>query len=157
MMTAKQIIAMLLAATGQFSKIKFQSIVATSAQFKDVQIKKVTTAVVRSGIDFSKLASVINSISSGERTEVKPLPWGTWINFPYVIGHKEKEYVRLYPSSAPNHIPSVTYFVNGIETAKNEILQYLTKSNVEKLLTPSKPECFTLTTTNILDLEEVAK
>ena len=152
--TAAQIIAILLNATGQFTRVTFQSVVATSAKFKGLNILKVTTAVVRSGINFANLGSVKDGIENGERSEVGSLPWGTWINFPYIIGHKEKTYVRLYPS---NHIPKVTYFVDGIETAKAEILNYVTASKAASMLEAKKPECFTLTNTNILDVVEYAE
>jgi hypothetical protein len=156
MKTAKQIIEILLKATGQFTSVKFQSVVKTAAAFKGLNILKITNAVVRSGIDFSNLTSVKDGIANGERNEVGSLPWGTWINFPYIIGHNDKEYVRLYPSLAPNHIPKVSYFVDGIETPKAEILQYLTASKVASILEPKIVECFTLTNTNILDVVEMA-
>ena len=155
--TASEIIANILNAKGQFVTAKWQSVVSTSAAFKALKITKITSAVVRSGIDFANLTSVKDGSANGERNEVGSLPWGTWINFPYIIGHNDKEYVRLYPSLSANHIPKVSYFVDGIETPKAEILQYLTASNVKKLTESNTPECFTLTSTNVLDIVELAE
>ena len=155
--TAAEIIANILAAKGQFVTARWTSVVPTAAAFKALNITKITSAVVRSGIDFANLTSVKDGIENEERSEVGSLPWGTWINFPYIIGHKEKTYVRLYPSLSANHIPKVSYFVDGIETPKAEILQYLTGSNVKKLTESKTPECFTLTSTNVLDIVEVAE
>ena len=155
--TASEIIANILAAKGQFVTARWQSVVGTAAGFKHLNITKITSAVVRSGIDFANLTSVKVGIENGEREEVKSLPWGKWLNFPYIIGHKNKEYVRLYPSLSANHIPKVSYFVDGIETPKAEILQYLTGSTVKKMNEAKAPECFTLTSTNVLDIVEVAE
>ena len=152
--SASEIIANILNAKGQFVTARWQSVVATSAAFKALKITKITSAVVRSGIDFSNLTSVKDGIENGERNEVGSLPWGEWINFPYIIGHKNKEYVRLYPSV--NNIPKVSYFIDGVETSKAEILQYLTASTVKKMLEAKAPECFTLTSTNVLDIVELA-
>ena len=153
--TATEILANLLNAKGQFVSVKFQSNVSTAASFKHLVITKITSAVVRSGIDFSNLGSVKDGIENGTRDEVGSLPWGEWISFPYIIGHKEKTYVRLYPSV--NNIPNVSYFVDGSEVAKAEILQYLTPSSAKKMLEAKAPECFTLNTTNILDMVDVAE
>ena len=154
MKTAEQIIEKLLSSKGQFTSVKFKSKVDTSAKFKHLNITKVTNAVVRSGIDFANLSSVKEAIENGERSEVGSLSWGEWIKFPYIIGHKGKTYVRLYPSPSENQIPKVKYFVDGIETPKSEILQYLTPSKAKEMSEGKKVECCTLTNTNILDLEE---
>jgi hypothetical protein len=136
---------------GQFVSVAFTSNVATSAKFKNsIKIQKITKAVVRAGINFANLTSVKEGIANDERSEVQELPWGSWIKFPYLIGHKGKEYLRLYPSV--QNVPNVKYFVNGKETPKSEILQYLTPSKVAELTDKdrSQPECFTIKTDNVL-------
>lgn len=158
--TASAILETMLNAKGQYVTARWKSIVKTSAQYSDLNIEKITSAVVRAGIDFANLSSVKEGIENGERGEVKPLKWGSWKQFPYIIEHTKKsgeynEYVRLYPSNSPNHIPSVSYFVDGVKTTKNEIMEYLTPSDAKKLTSGEKPECFTLTSTNILDIVEM--
>lgn len=157
MKTAKQIIETLKNASGRVTTVKFKGTVGTAAAFKGLSITKITSAVVRSGVDFANLATVKEGIANGERDEVKPLSWGKWMDFPYIINHTNKmgeykEYVRLYPSINSKQIPTVSYFVDGVETPKAEILQYLTNSAVDKMTNGEKPECFTLTTSNILDM-----
>jgi len=154
--TASEIIAKLLNAKGQNSTAKWQSVVKTSASFKHLNITKITSAVVRSGIDFQNLKSTKDAIENGTKEANGELPWGKWLSFPHIIGHNNKEYVRLYPSSDINHIPKVSYFVDGISTPKAEILQYLTASTAKKMLEAKTPECFTLTSTNVLDIVELA-
>lgn len=119
-----------------------------------IVLEKVTNAVVRAGIDFSNLTSVKEGIANNERGEVQSLPWGEWKHFPYVITHKEKEYIRLYPSAA--NTPKVKYFVNDEEVDKNAFAAYLTNSEATKLLYPEeKPlECFTVSADNILGTED---
>lgn len=156
MKTASQIIETLKNATGQMSSISFKGTVSTAAAFKNLNITKVTSAVVRSGIDFANLSTVKEGIENGEREEVKSLPWGEWKEFPYIIKHTNKkgeykEYVRLYPSVSANQIPKVSYFVDGVETAKKEILKFVTDSVAKKMTEGEKPECFTLSSSNILD------
>lgn len=156
--TAKALKAKLTSAKGQFSSATWKSSIKPSAKFSHVEIEKITTAVVRSGIDFSNLKSVKEGIKSGERSEVGSLPWGEWIDFPYVIGHKGKEYLRLYPSHAPNHVPNVKYFVNGKEVSKSEVLPYLTPSKARELTQPKEAvECFTIKADNVMDVIEITK
>mgnify|MGYP006305930805 CR=1 FL=1 len=132
---------------GQFLSAKWQSNVPTSAKHKDVTILKVTEAVVRAGINFSNLTSVKTAIENNERGEVQPLKWGQWIKFPYLIGHKDKKYVRLYPSK--NNMPKVKYFLNGIEVKKAILQQYLTPSKWNDINTKKDVECFSVSEENI--------
>ena len=153
--TASEIIANILNAKGQFVTAKWQSVVKTSASFKHLNITKITSAVVRSGIDFQNLTSTKDAIANGTKEANGELPWGSWLSFPYIIGHNNKEYVRLYPSLSANHIPKVSYFVDGVETPKAEILGLVTPSTAKKMVEAVAPECFTLTSTNVLDIVEL--
>lgn len=153
--SAKKVVATLVHAKGQFSSATWKSTVKPAAQFKDLEINKITTAVVRSGIDYSNLKSVKEGIANDEREAVGELPWGQWLDFPYIIGHNNKKYVRLYPSKAPNHVPKVKYFVNGKETPKANVLHFLTPSARQRMEQPTANECFTLNVDNILDVIEI--
>jgi hypothetical protein len=150
-MSATKIKQNLLNAKGQFCAVKWESIVKTSAQFNDLVLTKITQAVVKSGIDFGNLKTVKDGIESGERSEVGSLPWGEWIEFPYTIGHKGNEYVRLYPSV--QNIPQVQYFVDGLQVSKANFASYLTASSADRMLNfdvSNQPECFTIKADNIL-------
>ncbi len=152
--SAKEIITQLLSRKGQNTKISWKSKIKPAAKFKTVSIEKVVTAVVRSGIDFQNLSSVKSEIESGERTEVNSLPWGKWEQFPYIISHNDKKYVRLYPASSANQIPKTRYFVDGKEVTKSKVLQYLTAGKVKELTEAREVKCFTVTEDNILSIEK---
>lgn len=153
--TVEMIIALLLTLKGQFARVKFQSIIAPSANFKGIEIKKVTSAIVRCGINFANLTSVKQGIENNERSEVQNLPWGTWKKFPYVIEHKGQNYLRLYPSVNTNHIPKVTYFVDGIETKKVKVMELVTPSKAKEMKLHSTPECFTIKESNLLAMDNI--
>lgn len=94
--------------------------------YKEVtkKVEKRTRAWVRTGIDYKNLASVKQGIASGERDEVQPLPsWQEWGEFPYILRHKTQgtEYVRLFPATFANLVPTVEYFIDGVPATKAEI------------------------------------
>lgn len=155
-LTADQVINKILNTKGSFVKAYWKSNPKPAAAHKNVILEKVTSAVVRAGIDFAKLSSVQDAIESGERGEVQSLPWGQWKMFPYIIEHKDANYIRLYPSTGNNHIPSSTYYVDGQVVDKGTFANYLTNSEREKLMNPdeNRPECFTIKTDNVLGTEE---
>lgn len=129
-------------AKGQFVSLGFKSIKKPAAKHKGVILEKFTVGVFRSGIDFKNLSSVKEGIASGEREEVKELPWGNWENFPYTITHKGNRYFRLYPSGA--HKAKSLYYVNGEEVPKRAFSSYLTPSEQKKLYSTQPLECFTV-------------
>jgi len=155
-LTAADITEKILNCKGNFVKVFWKSNPTPASAHKKAGIilEKVTNAVVRAGIDFANLSSVKEGIANGERGEVQSLPWGEWKQFPYVISHKDKEYIRLYPSVG--NIPKVKYFVNNAEVDKNTFASYLTPSEANKLLNPEeKPlECFTVSADNILGTDD---
>lgn len=155
-LTALQITEKILSCKGNFVKVFWKSNPTPASAHKKagVILEKVTNAVVRAGIDFANLSSVKEGIANGERGEVQSLPWGEWKQFPYVISHKDKEYIRLYPSVG--NTPKVKYFVNNSEVDKNTFASYLTPSEANKLLNPEeKPlECFTVSADNILGTDD---
>jgi hypothetical protein len=155
-LTADQVINNILNAKGSFVKAYWKSNPKPAAAFKNIILEKVTSAVVRAGIDFSNLSSVKTAIENGERGEVQSLPWGQWKMFPYIIEHKDANYIRLYPSNGNNHIPSSTYYADGCVIDKQTFAGYLTNSEREKLLNPeeNRPECFTIKAENVLGTEE---
>jgi hypothetical protein len=135
---------------GQFVSVTFKSEKKPSAKHKNVKLEKLVSGVFRAGIDFANLGSVKQGIESGERNEVQELPWGTWLQFPYTITHNEETYIRLYPTN--NCKLNVTYLLNGVETTKNDWLEYLTPSDKAKAENGEKPECISVKKSNILKL-----
>jgi len=125
---AKAIIAALLGHKGQHVAITWKRELETYKGTTQ-KVEKQTVAHVRTGIEYSNLASVKQGIASGERDEVQPLPtWQEWGEFPYILRHKGNgtEYVRLFPASFANLKPSVSYFIDG---------QPVSKADVEPLVT----------------------
>jgi hypothetical protein len=71
--------------------------------------------------------------------------------FPYIIEHKEAEYIRLYPTDSKCE---TLYFVNGESTNRDTFASYLTPSDAAKMTSGEKPECFTIKRENIIATEE---
>ena len=155
-LTAAEVIDRILNTKGSFVKAYWKSNPKPAAAHKNVVLEKITGAVVRAGIDFSNLSSVQIAIENGERGEVQSLPWGSWKQFPYVIEHKGTDYIRLYPSTGNNHVPSTSYYVDGNPVDKLKFSEFLTESERKKLLNPAenRPECFTVKSENILGTED---
>jgi hypothetical protein len=152
-LTAEEILNRILNAKGQFVKAVWKSNPTPAAAHKKagIQLEKHTSAVCRSGINFANLSSVQQGIEEGTRGEVQELPWGQWKVFPYIIEHKEAEYIRLYPTDSKCE---TLYFVNGVEVDRDAFSAYLTPSDAAKMTSGEKPECFTIKRENILATED---
>ena len=122
-----------------------------------MNLEKKTSAIVRSGINFSNLSAVKIGIEEGTRGEVQELPFGEWLQFPYIIKHipkgseEETLYIRLYPSDSKSN---TLYYVNGELTDKETFASYLTPSESKKLFEGEKPLCFTVKRENIIGVED---
>lgn len=120
--------------------------------------EKQTEVAIRTGIDYSNLATVKQGIESGERGEVQSLPWGEWAVFPFIIKHTPKgqteivEYVRLYPNSNKETIPQVQFFLNGVECSKNDVSPYCLASEFRD--NDETPLCFTIKRADLLYIGE---
>lgn len=152
-LTADEILERILKAKGNFVKAIWKSNSSPAAAHKKagVVLEKHTSAVCRAGINFANLSSVQIGIEEGTRGEAQPLPWGEWKSFPYIITHKDTEYVRLYPTDSRCE---TIYFVNGEKVDKDTFKSYLTPSEANKLSSGEKPECFTVKRENILSTED---
>ena len=111
---------------GTFITIEIEREVKTLKSFDGKITKKSKYKNARLGMAYDNLKQTIELRESGELPkENAGLPWGKWKTFPYVLEHKGKEYLRVY--SDFNKIES-TYFLNGNEVKKSDILQYLLSS-----------------------------
>jgi len=127
-MNANEIIGQIEYRKGRNVKVTWQRVAKTLKGASSLLIVKRTAAWVRSGIDYANLKVVKDGIATGERGEVQPLPWGEWIQFPFIIGHKGMEYVRLYPASFENLVPKVEWSINGRPSSYESVEQYLLSS-----------------------------
>lgn len=124
-------------------------------------VSKQVTAHVRAGIDFANLSSVKSGIESGERGEVESLPWGEWLQFPFVIGHTRKdgqycEYVRLYPPvlkarNSPKR-NTVQWYLDSKPVDYSAVEPMLLAADKPK---DETPECFNLNVENIVAIQDV--
>lgn len=126
----------ILQSTGQFVKVSWRSNPKPKAEFKNLKLEKRSSAVVRAGINFANL-------KENKDRETGKLPWGEWKTFPYVIGHKGKDYIRLYP----NNKPETKYFIDGKMVDKDEFLDKLPESAKKE----DSPSCFTVAEENIIE------
>lgn len=149
-LTAKQIVTELENRKGQHVKVTWSRLAKT---LKDCPhtIAKRTTAFVRSGIDYANLATVQSGIEAGTRGEVQSLPWGEWIQFPFIIGHKGIEYVRLYPASFDNLKPSVEWTRDGEPVQFDHIEKWLLSS--EKRRDEKPADCFTIKANDVVSID----
>lgn len=126
----------ILQSTGQFIRVSWKSNPRPKAQFKNLKLEKISSAVVRAGINFANL-------KENEGRETGRLPWGDWKIFPYVIEHRGKDYLRLYP----NNKPETKYFINGKTVDRDEFLDKLPESAKKE----ESPSCFTVAEENIIE------
>lgn len=115
-------------------------------------IMKRTEAWVRSGISYANLQDIRQGVEAGTREPVQSLPWGRWregfVN--YIIDHKDKEYIRLYPASFHNLGAKVEWMMDGKPADYSIIEQWLLSS--EKRHEHDKPACFTLDAENVVSI-----
>ncbi len=150
--TSQALIAAFQAAPNNRLKLAYSSSVDVAAKHKGtVKITKYVEGYYIAGIDYASLPSVADAIAKGEREEVKSLPWGEWVAFPWIIRHKDVEYIRLYPVEGEK--PSVRYETRDGQgnvvhenTDKCIVATYLTPANSTAMLSdePSKKlDCIT--------------
>lgn len=53
--------------------------------------------------------------------QVSKLPWGEWKQYPYIISHKEKDYLRLFSNKAT--VFKSVYFIDGREATESEVIE----------------------------------
>lgn len=83
-------------------------------------ITKISTFQCRVGVDYDNIQTVREKRESGELPEENAgLPWGRWINFPYVIEHSGTTYFRC-TRIRNNFRPRTTYIRNGVEITRDE-------------------------------------
>ena len=152
-MKASQIIEQIESRRGRHVKVTWQRVAKTLKGASSLLIVKRTCAWVRSGIDYANLGVVQEGIANGERGEVQPLPWGEWIQFPFIIGHKGVEYVRLYPAAFDNLVPSVEWSINGRPASYEAVEPYIQSSEKRKT-EDEKPLCFTVKAESVIDIAD---
>jgi hypothetical protein len=134
------------ATPGEFQLATWETTVKPAAAHRDRVLVKRTTAAVECGTAYEVKAGIV----AGARGEVGSLPWGEWLAYPYIVGHKGREYVRLNLAAAG--IVSVTYTVDGVEVTRDEFNAYLTPAARKS---GDRPLTITVPVTNIRRIGEV--
>jgi hypothetical protein len=110
-------------------------------------LEKVLIVSLRSGGSYDNLKSTKEARANGDApAENAGLPWGQWEVYPYQIGHKGKEYSRVYFKRC-----KVIYLLNGKRVQKREVAHMLKASK------PNKGETFTVTSENIKSIKVKGK
>lgn len=146
-MNTSEILQNVLAKKGQFGRASWTKALKTRKGVS-AKIEKQVTMSMRAGLDYDNLTAVKEKRESGELPkENAGLPWGQWVAFPYLISHKDKHYLRLYPNG--NGKIETQYFLNGEKTTMEAIAPHVLAS---ELPSGEKPECITVTLENITEL-----
>ena len=98
--------------------VEWQTEVKPAAAHRTHTLRKVTTAMVMTGVEYKSL-TVNVGVETGD------LPWGTWDVYPYVITHKGTDYFRLY---TVDHTIKSIYLVDGDVVDRDTFNSYLTPS-----------------------------
>jgi len=85
------------------------------------RLRKVTTAMAMTGVEYRNLAAVTH--------EPGPLQWGEWSMYPYLISHKGQDYARLYTVDGTVR---TKYYVDDVEVDRKAFLAFLTPSVAKK-------------------------
>lgn len=83
-------------------------------------IQKESTFQCRIGVNYDNIAVVQDKRDNGELPEKNAgLPWGHWVEFPYVIEHKDEYYIRCTTLNN-NYQGHVRYLREGVEITRAE-------------------------------------
>jgi hypothetical protein len=131
------------------------TIVTVTSQ-KEVKVKKGNAPITklsvfqaRLGVTYDNMKSVQEKREDGRLPEQNQgLPWGTWKDFPYIIEHNGKEYVRF--SKVNSSVPAKTvFFRDGQEIPVDEVKRVALASEFSK----SDLDCFNILADNIIDIK----
>jgi hypothetical protein len=156
-LSANQVFQKIMSSKGRFVKIRYKSNPKPKAEFKNLNLEKITTTIMQSGVEFKNLKVVKEAIASGVRGEVGELPWGQYLSdfYPYIITHKDVLYLRVVPSQTGNHKGQTDYFCNSNKITKEEFSTYLTNSDAKKLMENTEGSIvFNIKLENLLGIPE---
>jgi hypothetical protein len=101
--------------------MEWTTTVKGAAKWKAHTLTKVTRAVCLTGVEYRNLA--VNA-----EVETGALPWGEWAQYPYVIRHAGRDYLRVYTVDGT---VQTRYAVDGIDVFWSEFSRFLTPSQRE--------------------------
>jgi len=119
-------------------------------------IEKHVRMVGRMGIEYDNMKSTQEKRESGDAPkENAGLQWGEWLEYPYLIQHKGKVYLRLYTGTSKKTPPKVEWLCNG-ETVQRETLDSVLLASEKQ---EGHSDTFTCTLANVIrvHIEETEK
>ena len=125
----KNIIEIALTKKGQFASAEWSRPCKTLKSCNHEIVKRTIANNVRIGANYENLHTTIEGRASGELpSENQGLRGLEWVNFPVVLKNPktERQFIRL--ETAKNSKFITQYFIDGQETTKDEIANYLQAS-----------------------------
>jgi hypothetical protein len=109
----------LLAKKGQI--VSFHTVREMKVRKGQDPIQKESWFLARVGVSYDNIQNVKDKREDGRLPEENAgLPWGQWLEYPHVIGHKGEEYVRCSTLKNSNTKGRVKYLRNGAEISREE-------------------------------------
>ena len=125
----KNIIEIALTKKGQFASAEWSRPCKTLKSCNHEIVKRTIANNVRIGANYESLHTTIEGRASGELpSENQGLRGLEWVNFPVVLKNPktDRQFIRL--ETAKNSKFITQYFIDGQETTKDEIANYLQAS-----------------------------
>ena len=125
----KNIIEIALTKKGQFASAEWSRPCKTLKSCNHEIVKRTIANNVRIGANYENLHTTIEGRASGELpSENQGLRGLEWVNFPVVLKNPktDRQFIRL--ETAKNSKFITQYFIDGQETTKDEIANYLQAS-----------------------------
>lgn len=110
------------------------------------KVEKHVRMVGRIGVEYDNLNDVQEKRESGELPPVNQgLPWGEWEEYPFLIAHKGKHYLRMYKGTSVVHVPKVEWRLNGQPVPREMVEPFLLASETAE----KEGDCFTCSVENL--------
>jgi len=137
-----------LKAPGAFSTMRWITTAKPSRHNTARVLTKETTALVRTGVEYSNIATVALRLAEEGRTaDDLTLPWGEWAVYPLIVTHKGEYYLRLSP--VPGKPMQSRYYIDGVPATREEWYALQPPSAAPKPDAP-RPEVLTVKVSNII-------
>jgi hypothetical protein len=134
---------------GSFTKVVLKRKAKVKVAYKHLDIVKVTNLIARLGVNYDNLSQTETNREEGKAPkENAGLPWGQWKQYPFLIKHKEADYLRIYANKSQT---KVDWLLDGKKVKKDLIKGMLLSSETSK---PTEDNYLTLSTkvSNVVSL-----
>jgi hypothetical protein len=130
---------------GVFSIVEMEKTLKVKKGFQP--ITKKSSFQVQLGVEYDNKKSVQEKRADGTLpAENAGLPWGEWLQYPYVITHKGEQYLRVSLFNG-TFKPTAAYYQNGVEITRE---QAQAQAYASEFQDHSGADCFSLKASNIV-------